>query len=549
MERESLPVEEIEKLINNPEKTHEEVENWSRDILSDALYNEKRKRIELENEIKNPNEIDDYFKDKLPNLTQEDLDKNIKNFSEKISQAKELEFINELKKQFSDGKFYLVGGAVRDGALGLKSNDYDVVIAGIEPEKLEESLKNMGRVDLVGKNFGAYKFKGHGSEVVVDIVLPRKEWSQETGSRKDFRVETDYNLPIEDDLSRRDLTINAMAYDYVKKEIIDPFDGQKDLANKTIRAVGEPSQRINEDYSRMLRTIRFASKFGFKIDENTFAAICDNASKINTINSKEKRIVSWENIGVELEKSFCCESVRTLDLLDKTGLLQEVLPEIEKMKDVKQPVEHHQEGDVYTHTRLALRSLPENATPSLVFATLLHDVGKPEKYHKDENGKISFKNHAQAGARIAEEICKKLRFDNKFTDKVVFLVKNHMKVFAVRTMGESTLQKLLFDPILADNPKDLLYLNLADNLSSLNNRPTPLDKIRYDIAIKRILQTITKFEIEKNQIKPLVNGDDLIRLGFQEGPDMKKHLETAINLQSTDKTKEEILEILKSDLD
>ena len=183
-------------------------------------------------------------------------------------------FISKLLAEYPSAGIFIVGGAVRDVLLGWPVKDYDLVAQGIPLDALISSLEKLGEVNLVGKRFGVIKFRPQDDAHFFDIALPRKERSINfSGAYRDFEIQSDYLLPIEEDLARRDFTINAMAYDLRHNTIVDPFFGQKDLKAKTIRTVGSAATRFQEDYSRMLRAVRFASRFGFSISEKTAAAI------------------------------------------------------------------------------------------------------------------------------------------------------------------------------------------------------------------------------------------------------------------------------------
>ncbi|MDD5222248.1 MAG: hypothetical protein PHY10_03690, partial [Patescibacteria group bacterium] len=286
-------------------------------------------------------------------------------------------FISKLHQEFPVAEIYLVGGAVRDLLLGRLSKDIDFVVRGVSAQKLEIFLAKYGSVNLVGKNFGVFKFVPEGGDAhnPIDIALPRTEHSFGTGGYRDFDVQSDEKLSIEEDLSRRDFTINAMALDITtpkKMKIIDPFFGLKDLKKKIIRAVGNPLDRFQEDYSRMLRAIRFSCQTGFSIEKSTKQAIKESVARLNDFNREvtlvndgervesevyETRIMPYEVIAKEFLKAFVSNPAKAFDLFDELGVFKELIPEMLAMKGCPQEPRFHSEGDVWQHTRLTLEKL------------------------------------------------------------------------------------------------------------------------------------------------------------------------------------------------
>lgn len=516
-------------------KTSDEVEKEARDIISESLH--QYYIAELESELDptiTSDPIGSVESFKTEKITSDSIEKNFLSFKERIKSEQKLKFIEKLAERFPLGNFYIVGGLTRDGLLGKSSKDIDLVINGIEPDILAAALSEMGRVELVGKNFGVYKFYPSGideddfEQMAIDIAIPRKEKSLGTGRRQDFDVQSDYKLSIEEDLLRRDLTINAMAYDIISDKLIDPFNGVNDLLDGVIKMVDNPDDRISEDLSRMLRVIRFAVKFGFKIDKRTWDSLKENMPKIIETDEANKQVVPWEIIGEELKKSFVMDPVRTLDLLNESGGLHYLLPEVENLKKYQQSKEHHQEGDVYTHTRFVLKSLPPNSPMSLIFAGLFHDVGKQFTYFKNKNGKITFYGHDQRGAELAEKICQRFKFIRAMTDKICLLVRKHMQPFQVGQMKDSTIYKLFIEEL----PQELLRLHQADILACLSFQREPYNKA---------VEKIREFQEEENdvsKIKPLIGGQDLISLGFKPGKEFMIILEKAFERQMAGKIRD-----------
>jgi len=506
---------EIDELIKS-EKTHESVEEEATEILSKKLH--EYSLNELKNELVLPTERENLDIDVQEKLSPEEMEKNFQKFIEILKQDIKLDFIKDLIKQFPKSKVYLVGGAVRDGFMGRQIKDYDMVLSGIQGDDLEKALSEMGRVDLVGKNFGVYKFKNKENKEYLDLVLPRQEKSGGSGAKHDFEIESNWQLPIKQDLARRDFTINAMALDFDGYKLVDPFGGKEDLTNGIVRSVGNPEKRLSEDLSRILRGIRFAVKMNYQIDNDTWQAIKIKSQEILKIDNKGKLIVPWETISTELEKTFIIDPAKTFNLLNESGLMKQIFPELEKLKGLKQPQEHHKEGDAFVHTKLALKALPLNSPISLIFATLMHDVGKLETFKQDENGKITFYGHAEKSTEITKNICKRLKLKTKLTNKITNIIANHMKIFQIGNMTDATIYKLLFETMPEDETShELIRLNRADLLASLSE-----EKASYEIARRKISEFNKKAAEKQLEIKPLINGKDLISLGLKPGPIFNK---------------------------
>ncbi|HLD76343.1 MAG TPA: HDIG domain-containing protein, partial [Candidatus Norongarragalinales archaeon] len=297
-----------------------------------------------------------------------------------------------------------------------------------------------------------------------------------------------------EDALRRDFTVNGLFFDPLTRQVMDWVEGKKDLKKRIIRAIGDPKKRFMEDKLRMLRAVRFASVLGFKIEPKTFSAVKKLAKLI--------REVSQERVRDELVKMFTGpHPALALELLDKSGLLPEVLPEVEKMKGVQQPRAFHPEGDVFVHTKLLMKQL-QNAPPVLAFGCLLHDVGKPATYRRSD--RIRFNGHDRVGARITEKVLERLRFSNELKDQIVACVEGHMRFKDVRSMRESTLKKFMqrqtFETELEQHRIDCL----ASHGDLANWR-----------FLKKKARQFTKEDIKP---KPLINGKDLLALGYTEGP-------------------------------
>jgi poly(A) polymerase len=412
----------------------------------------------------------------------------------------------------------LVGGCVRDLLLGHEPADYDVTtdatpdqIMALFPESL-----------AVGAQFGVMLIPRDGLK--VEVATFRSDVGYSDGRHPDHVV---YSKTPQDDVQRRDFTINGLLMRHDTGEVLDFVGGQDDLKLGVIRAIGEPSRRFAEDKLRMMRAVRFAARFEFEIEAATFRAIRRHVAEIHQ--------VSPERLREELTKMLTEGAARrAFELLDETWMLQQVLPEIAAMKGVEQPAQYHPEGDVWIHTRLMLEGLPKDASPTLAWGVLLHDVGKPPTFQsaKETGDRIRFNNHVEVGMRMAEAICKRLRFSNEETEQILALVDNHMKFGAVEEMRTATLKRFVRLPHFEEH----LALHRLDCLSSHRN----LDS--YDFVTQFLEKT------PPEQVRParLLGGDDLQDMGFQPGPlfaQILQSLEDA-QLEGQVKTKREAEEFV-----
>jgi poly(A) polymerase len=384
----------------------------------------------------------------------------------------------------------LVGGCVRDLLLGHEPADYDVT-TDATPEQVmtlfPESI-------AVGAQFGVILVPRDGLK--VEVATFRSDVGYSDGRHPDSVV---YSKAPQEDVQRRDFTINGLLMRHDTGEVLDYVGGQADLEAKVIRAIGEPDRRFTEDKLRMMRAVRFAARFGFEIETETFRAIRRCVAEIHQ--------VSPERLREELTKVLTEGAARrAFELLDTTWLLQQVLPEIGAMKGVEQPPQYHPEGDVWTHTLLMLEGLPSGASPTLAWGVLLHDVGKPPTFQSAEQtgDRIRFNDHVEVGVRIAEAICKRLRFSNEDTAQILALVDNHMKFGAVEEMRASTLKKFVRLPRFEEH----LALHRLDCLSSHRH----LESYEF---VKRFLEVTPPEQVRPER---LLTGDDLQEMGFRPGP-------------------------------
>jgi poly(A) polymerase len=292
-------------------------------------------------------------------------------------------------------------------------------------------------------------------------------------------------------------------------EVLDFVGGRKDLEDKIIRTIGDPERRFAEDKLRMLRAVRFAARFGYAIEPSTWAAIEKLAPEIH--------VVSRERVRDELTKILTEGHARdAFLLLDASGLLREILPEISAMKSVAQPPQFHPEGDVFVHTLLLLENLPHPCPPTLAWGALLHDVGKPATFRVGPD-RIRFDGHVEVGVKIAEEICRGLRLSGDDTQQVLALVDHHMRFGQAPHMSESTLKKFLRMPHFEEH----LALHRADCLASHGGLAS------YEFVQKKLS------EIPPEKMRPprLVSGEDLIAAGYSPGPEFRKILDAVENAQ------------------
>ncbi len=380
---------------------------------------------------------------------------------------------------------YFVGGCVRDLLLRRIPKDFDVATSA-QPDELLELFPG---ANTVGAHFGVVLV--HNESACVEVATFRADLEYRDGRHPEgVRFETD---PREDVL-RRDFTINALLLDPVTGEILDFTNGRADLEAGLIRAIGDPARRFREDRLRLLRAVRFAARLGFSIEPATFEAMRSFAPLIQSVSAERVR----DEIARILTEGG---AKRGFELLDQTGLLHEVLPEIEAMKGVKQPPEYHPEGDVWTHTLIMLEGL---RAPSLELAlgVLLHDVGKPATFRIAE--RIRFDGHVEAGLEIAHKLLTRLRFPNDTIEAAEALIANHMRFGDVTRMRDSTLKRFLRIPGFDEH----LELHRLDCLSSHGY----LDN--YEFMRNK------KAELPAEQLKPvpLITGRDLIDAGYRPGP-------------------------------
>jgi putative nucleotidyltransferase with HDIG domain len=416
---------------------------------------------------------------------------------------------------------YFVGGCVRDLLLGREPEDFDVATSALP----EQVLAMFEKTFAVGAHFGVVlvcRQGPGGEELVTEVATFRSDGAYSDGRHPNA---VRFSSNAEEDVKRRDFTINGMMMDPADDMVLDMVGGVSDLHAGLIRAIGNAGDRFAEDKLRMLRGVRFAARFAFDLEPSTANAIQHLAPAVSQ--------VSQERIRDELTRMLTeGRARRAFELLDAIGLLVQVLPEVVKMKGVAQPPQYHPEGDVWVHTLLLLEGLPAGCPVALAWAALLHDVGKPATFRVAPD-RIRFDGHVEVGERIAADICRRLRFANHETELILSLIANHMRFADAPRMKESTLKRFFrlaqFDQHLA--------LHRLDCLASHGSLEL------YDFVRQRF------DTLPQEQVRPqlLVRGKDLIEAGYQPGPQFAQMLATAedAQLEGTVHNREEALAIIR----
>jgi len=388
------------------------------------------------------------------------------------------------------------GGCVRDRLLGLEPHDYDVA-TNARPEEVETLFP---RTVPVGAQFGVILVLEQGAK--IQVATFRGDGAYLDGRHPESVVYTD----AEGDAHRRDFTVNGLFCDPLKDEILDFVGGRDDLKSGILRAIGNPSERFAEDKLRMLRAVRFATTLGFTIEPATWEAVKRHAPEIHA--------VSAERIRDEFCKILLSPNrLRGFDLLEESGLLREILPEMEPLKGCDQPPDFHPEGDVFVHTRLMLSLLKPEASLPLVLSVLFHDLGKPATRMVDETGRIRFNGHEGVSERMSLNILQRLRFPNEVIDAVLPTVRLHMSFKDVPNMRVATLKRMMARPTFDDE----LELHRVDCLGShgmLDNHATLIAK-REEFSHEPLIPV------------PLITGNDLISMGWKPGPRFAEILQAA----------------------
>jgi poly(A) polymerase len=412
---------------------------------------------------------------------------------------------------------YFAGGCVRDMLLGKTPQDFDIA-TDAHPEEVQSLFP---RTVAVGAQFGVILVVEGGGE--YEVATFRADGVYLDGRRpRDVTFTT-----AEGDARRRDFTVNGLFFDPEKNAVLDFVDGRRDLEARVIRAIGSAADRFAEDKLRVLRGVRFSAVLGFEIEPSTWSALCAGSKNIHQ--------VSAERIREELVKIFLPSSrARGFDLLDASGLMQEILPEISALKGCEQPPEFHPEGDVFVHTRLMLSLLPGRVSLPLVLSVLFHDLGKPPTMQRDPTGRLRFNGHESVSARMTEAIMRRLRFSNEEIEATVEMVQNHMVFKDVKNMRVARLKRFMARPTFEDE----LELHRVDCLGS----HAMLDNHEFLLARRE------EFANEPLIPPPLLTGHDLLTLGWKPGPKFKETLDAVQTrqLEGTLRTRNEALDWIRN---
>lgn len=427
-----------------------------------------------------------------------------------------IEVIEALQKAGHEA--LLVGGFVRDWLLGLEPGDYDIATSA-HPEAVQQLFPD---TKAVGAHFGVVLV--HHGGYTHEVATFRTDHAYKDSRRPEGVT---YGT-LEDDAMRRDFTVNALYYDPVNGRIVDLVEGRLDLRRRILRTVGIPVKRFEEDALRLLRAVRFACHYELEIDDRTRKAF--------KVRVKNLENISRERIGEELVKILRGpHRYRSVTLMSELGLWECVIPEIEAMRDVPQGAEAHPEGDVFTHTALAVDRLPEHPPAALALGTLLHDVGKPPTIDR-EGERIRFIDHQHVGAKMARGICERLKYSSELTEQVARLVEGHMDFMQVRHMKPAKIKRFVSRPDFWLH----LALHRADSLASDGD----LSSYDYCVEQRHIVE-----EEHGEDLMPhaLATGDDLIAMGLPPGPPFKMILDDLLDeqLEGRIQTREQALQFLK----
>ena len=396
------------------------------------------------------------------------------------------EIINRLNEHGYEG--YIVGGSVRDLVLGKAPKDYDITTSA-KPDDIERVFQDKKTFD-VGRHFGTIVVVTE--EGNVEVTTYRTDGEYEDGRRP---KEVYYTPDIIEDLSRRDFTINAMAYN--ENGLLDPFSGMKDLRKKYIRTVGDPYKRFEEDYLRILRAVRFATQLGFQIDNKTKDACKKYAININRI--------SYERIREEVFKILLSKTPSVgFRLMDELSILEVIFPELARTINFDQRNPHHNRN-LFDHTLCVVDNTPPVLTVRM--SALLHDIGKPTAFSIDEEGIGHYYNHDKIGAERSRNMLNRLKCSKEFIDEVTLFVREHMFYEGMKEKGI----KRMLRRVGQDKIFDLMELKKAD-MKCKNNKDESLIDDQID-EVRKILDSSEPFKKEHLA----VDGHDIIRLGYKRG--------------------------------
>jgi len=465
---------------------------------------------------------------------------------------KKLPFLRKLiKKLPKSAELFVVGGAVRDAIIRRKTKDIDLVVRNVGLRSLERTLRSLGSVELVGRTFGVLKWTPQGWKgEQVDVALPRTDHALGTGGYKDVRTQSDPRLPLQEDLKRRDYTVNALAYNLKSGSIVDIVGGLSDIAAERLATVGEPHERFHEDYSRMLRGLRLSAELGFQLDARVAKITRIMMFHLQDTTQTGEWVVPRETIAREMIRMFVADPLRAFDICFYHNVFAILMPEVLDMQGCPQPKQYHVEGDVLQHTRLAIERMSDAAfkkrfgnEPSalLIFAILLHDIGKPVTVTfpaPDSDDRIRYNEHDSRGAAIARDIATRLHLsvypkqdERRHVDAedLAWLVKHHLVGFrnTIEHMRPATIEKYFYHP---ERPsRDLLQLQYVDSAATVG-QGKKADMSGY-MKIERVVRNISKTR-NKIGIRPLLTGHDIMELlAIPPGPAIGTLLEALRDAQ------------------
>lgn len=446
--------------------------------------------------------------------------------------------------QNAGGNVYAVGGYVRDTLIGVEPKDVDLLVTNLGADEVESALEKLhGRVDYTGKSFGVFRYRNRGVE--VEIALPRQEISTGT-SHTDFNVRVDHTLSVEDDLYRRDFTVNAMAIQIDTNKVIDPFCGESDIHNKILRCVSLDS--LSEDPIRILRALVLHSRYGFTVTDETRFHM--------TANAKNLEVEAPERIQYELDKLMESKNPAAgIRLAHETGVLRYILPEVADCMGYDQNNPHH-EQELGNHLISVLERVSEKTNdPDIRMAALLHDIGKPKSawvdpetgsnhfYEKHmDDGTILGADHETVGWMMSIELLRRLKYSNDRVRRISDLVKFHM--YAPFTSPKGARK---FINRVGEYADDLLIIRWGDQ-GGKSSYPTR-DDDKFDLENEALLLEKVRDESQPTDVSQLaINGNDLIQAGYPQGPGIGKILD-ALTLAVLDRPilneRETLLELAK----
>jgi len=416
-----------------------------------------------------------------------------------------IKIIEKLKK--SGHKAYWAGGCVRDMLMGHEPKDFDIATSA-KPDEIEELLDY---TKPVGKEFGVILVieNGHSFEVAT--------FRSDSGYSDGRRPDAVYFSKPEEDAFRRDFTINGMFYDPTSDEVFDYIGGQDDIEAKLIRFIGDPHERILEDHLRILRAVRFKNQFNFQYHPDTYNALKKYAKLVTK--------VSYERIGAEFNKMITgLNPAQAIEDLSELGILEEIIPELEKLRGVPQPLKYHHEGDVWDHSLKTLKECDKHAARNVKWACLLHDIGKAETFDLEE--RIRFDGHAEKGAEIAGEIFKRLKFSRKDRLEVQWFIAHHMMMVPLIEMNAGRARTWF----LKENFLQLMQVFEADAKGI-----TPTDLSLYNQILERYRELMAAMP---HMPKPFVTGKDIMKiLGLKPGKKVGEIMDQVFHEQLDGKIK------------